>query len=217
MTRISKIVVFNIVASVLLLELALQAVAFINSKNARDEIFESESAIRVLTMGDSNTFGLFVEDFEAWPKQLEESWNEKYEDQKLEVVNLGFTGTTSTRLLKNLPQALSTFKPDYLFVMIGVNDWWLRPTEVGSGITTPTEFMNWLYAHSKIFKFVYLYQKNQYSSKQLIVDGEVRYAGATDEQIDEYQTGMADGKVNNKPVKGFPEKKLAHPIQRRIF
>jgi lysophospholipase L1-like esterase len=83
--------------------------------------------VRVLCLGDSNTYGLWVERHEAYPQQLEALWNESVDSPKLEVLNLGFPGTNSSRLVRDLPRLLKTFRPDIVILMAGVNDFWTVP------------------------------------------------------------------------------------------
>ena len=82
---------------------------------------------RVLCLGDSHTYGLWVERSQAYPQQLEAVWNERGLSPKLEVVNVGVPGTNSSRVLRELPEMLETLDPDILIVMVGGNDFWTLP------------------------------------------------------------------------------------------
>ena len=61
----------------------------------------------MLCIGDSNTYGLWLERSQAYPQQLETLWNERNESPKLEVLNLGFPGTNSSRIVRDLRRVSS--------------------------------------------------------------------------------------------------------------
>ena len=63
-------------------------------------------------------------------RQLEALWNESVEQPKLEVINLGFPGTNSSRVVRDFDRLLTVFAPDLLILMVGVNDFWTLPLEV---------------------------------------------------------------------------------------
>lgn len=113
------------IATVVLLELLLQAGALVVAAVGRDrpETWDTDHQ-RILCLGDSNTYGIWVKPFESYPSRLEAVWNERVETPKVEVVNLGYPGTNSSRLARDLPRMIRTFEPDTVIVMIGVNDFW---------------------------------------------------------------------------------------------
>jgi lysophospholipase L1-like esterase len=55
------------------------------------------SNLRVLCLGDSNTYGVWLERSQACPQQLEAVWNQRVASPRLEVLNLGVPGTNSSR------------------------------------------------------------------------------------------------------------------------
>src|SRR5262249_29617973 len=76
---------------------------------------------------DSNTYGVLVPHGQAWPPQLELAWNGRHADQRVEVLNLGYPGNSSSGVLKSLPLLLDRFHPQVVMIMIGANDWWTVP------------------------------------------------------------------------------------------
>jgi len=78
------------------------------------------SGIRYVALGDSYTIGTSVSDGERWPNQLVERLRP---DIQLELVaNLGVNGYASVDLIDDeLPRLVSLF-PQFVSVLIGVND-----------------------------------------------------------------------------------------------
>jgi hypothetical protein len=73
---------------------------------------------RVLCLGDSNTYGLYLADrAQAYPQTFEALWNERVVSPRIEVLNLGYPGTNSSRLRRDLPRMLETFAPDVVVLM----------------------------------------------------------------------------------------------------
>jgi lysophospholipase L1-like esterase len=56
---------------------------------------------------------------EAYPKRLEALWAEEAKTPRLEILNLGISGTNSSSLVGILPEIIDTLSPD---VMLGTND-----------------------------------------------------------------------------------------------
>jgi lysophospholipase L1-like esterase len=126
------LVLFGLLATVVALEVGLQAAAFfVRSTTDRPEaVAWSAGSVRVLCLGDSNTFGLHLEREQAYPPRLQELWNASSAPPELDVVNFGYPGTSSSRLLSNLDSILETFVPSVVVLMVGVNDYWTGPTDV---------------------------------------------------------------------------------------
>jgi len=75
---------------------------------------------RVLALGDSCTFGLGVQDGEAWPAQLEGLL--RIEGLDVEVVNAGVPGYTAYQGRRVLETRGLTLEPDVVLVAFGFND-----------------------------------------------------------------------------------------------
>jgi len=128
-------------ATVLILELLLQAGALVmkeHSWRAKSQWLGSGN-LRILALGDSNTYGLYLPAEDSYPAQLETLWNLRHPDAPVEVINLGYPGTNSFRLLANLQEILDTFQPDLVLLMIGFNDFW-TPVEIPGTVAA----LSWL-------------------------------------------------------------------------
>jgi lysophospholipase L1-like esterase len=145
------------VAALLLLELLLQAGALIVAFTGRAGPGEWRGeSIRMLSLGDSNTYGLYLERDQAYPALLEWRWNETHDSPKIEVINLGYPGNNSSKILAELPQALTIYEPDILTLMVGVNDFWTPPPESAGGEQARPSAIAWLRQHSRLFKLFYM-------------------------------------------------------------
>lgn len=133
----------GLLSGVLLLEAGLQLAALIVAAAGRErEAAWATGHARILCLGDSNTYGLWLERSEAWPQQLEARWNATPGAAPVEVLNLGFPGTNSSRLRRDFRRMLQTFEPDLVLVMVGANDYWTQPVplegqEPGGGGAAP--------------------------------------------------------------------------------
>ena len=149
--RIGSWGVATLLLVLLLLELALQVMAWGVGTHARHvEARWLTGHVRVLAVGDSNTYGLYLEQADSWPMQLERSWNATHADRPVEVLNLGYPGTNSFRVRENLPALLDALSPDLVLIMVGFNDFW-TPVE-----TVATEKAGdgwrWVRQHSRVYR-----------------------------------------------------------------
>jgi lysophospholipase L1-like esterase len=127
--------------------------------------------LRVLCLGDSNTYGLGVERSQAYPQQLEAIWNERIATPKLEVLNFGVPGTNSSRLVSTLPELLETFAPDILIIMVGANDFWTLPIPLEDTPATQPQ-LGFLKRHSVLYRLYYLFQRGrlQAAAPEVLLD-----------------------------------------------
>jgi len=156
----------------LVLEGGLQIGAFFMRGAKRGELPVAwvTGNLRVLCLGDSNTYGLWLERREAYPQQLQTLWNEQIDSPKLEVLNLGFPGTNSSRLVRDLPRLLETFAPDILIIMVGVNDFWTVPFPLEDTQTARPE-ESFLKRHSLVYRLYYLIRRGRQASEvEIIMD-----------------------------------------------
>lgn len=115
---------------VLALEGVLQLGAWVVGAASRvDSAGPRGEALRIVSLGDSNTYGLYLDAEEAYPKQLEALWEAGGFEPRVEVVNLGYPGTNSSVLVREFDRVLDSLSPDVVLVMVGVNDYWTQAVE----------------------------------------------------------------------------------------
>ncbi len=83
-----------------------------------------ENTVRVACLGDSSTFGFNVRAQDSYPALLEKVLNEKLENKgvsrRVEVINGGIIGYTSTQALIHYEKSVAAFDPDFVIIMIGI-------------------------------------------------------------------------------------------------
>src|SRR5262245_60615822 len=121
------LVMGGVVVGLVLLEAHLQLVAAFNGRAGPIPEPGSSGNRRVVCLGDSNTYGIWVGKPAAYPQVLERLWNAAPGGQRLEVANLGYPGNNSSLLLSRFGEILHRYRPDAVTIMVGVNDFWTLP------------------------------------------------------------------------------------------
>jgi lysophospholipase L1-like esterase len=161
--RILLLLPLSLLALAVLLELVLQVGARVVKDQARHvEARWLTGHTRILALGDSNTYGFYLEAKDAWPAQLQQQWNSAYPDRSIEVLNLGYPGTNSFRVRDNLPALLDKLAPDIVFIMVGFNDFW-TPLETVAN-TVPSVFdsiKHYGKTHSRLYRAYVMWQRSR--------------------------------------------------------
>jgi lysophospholipase L1-like esterase len=154
------LLLFGIALSVVLLELGLRGAAWYVQRQTRSDLPVAwlTGNLRILCLGDSVTYGILVPREQSYPAQLEALWNERVASPKVEVLNLGFPGTNSSRLVRELPRLLDTFSPDITLLMVGVNDFWTVPLPLDEA-SADRPRQGWLERNSRIYKLYHLLRR----------------------------------------------------------
>ncbi len=127
-----KGLILAIAASLLLLEALLQAAAFYVWLRHKPGAVTIESDERViLCLGDSLTFGTGASGPDkSYPSQLEAILRAPGMDARWRVVNGGWSGHGSRDILSRLEGQLRSIRPEQVYLMVGLNDYWNRPAEL---------------------------------------------------------------------------------------
>jgi len=123
--------------------------------------------VRVLAVGDSNTYGMYLPANESYPAQLEALWNQQNKP-KLEILNLGYPGSPSNKLVSMLPALLEKLQPDILLVKVGVNDILFpsMPAEI-TDISPLQKYKIWLDNHSRVMRLFNIFRRSRLSSQDI--------------------------------------------------
>lgn len=151
-----------VVATFVLAEIGLQAAALVvrATTHRSSSAWSGSGQLKLLTLGDSNTYGLGVEEQEAYPQVLQATWNASAERPRLEVINLGFPGTSSSQLVNRLPKLLAMLRPDIVTIMVGINDFWTAPEPIGEamGWRERADFFAWRY--SRLYRLLLMVRRS---------------------------------------------------------
>lgn len=154
-----------IVAATVMLELVLQLGALLVKEQSRQvEARWLTGHTRILALGDSNTYGLYLEAQDAWPAQLQAQWNATHSAQAIEVLNLGYPGTNSFRVRENLPALLDKLTPDLVFIMVGFNDFWTPAENLSASSTSRWQELK---HHSRLYKLYAMWQRSRIHQQDL--------------------------------------------------
>ena len=103
----------------------MDASVHVNSRSIRGDEYPPEpelGVIRILAMGDSQTFGMGLELNETWPKQLEVALSKARPGTRFEVLNAGLPASSTVHQARRLPALLAAYEPHCVVVGVYVND-----------------------------------------------------------------------------------------------
>jgi lysophospholipase L1-like esterase len=160
---------FVTVMTLLLLEGVLQVGAIVLKQTGRQPLDHwITDHYRILALGDSNTYGIYLSREEAYPAQLQKVWNEEHPDFPIESLNLGHPGQTTEGVLKNLEPMIQVFKPNRILVMAGLNDL-IMPMEGDSkslGQESSTIVL-WIQRNSLLYRSIHMAIRTQIAPDEI--------------------------------------------------
>ncbi|GBD27432.1 hypothetical protein HRbin30_02779 [bacterium HR30] len=152
------LVLFGVFAACGIIEILLQAGAKMVDSRGAEPVRPPwhPGKVRILALGDSNTYGLWVGKEAAYPKVFERLWNQPGRRPQVEVLNLGYPGTNSSQVLAQCDRYLAVFRPDVVTLMLGANDAWTQPVPTNTGSSLRTTVRQWLWRTSRLYRLAYL-------------------------------------------------------------
>jgi tetratricopeptide (TPR) repeat protein len=153
--------ILGLVATVVLLEIALRIVGMIHFR----EVTARKGEVRkgdynILCMGDSLTFGIGASEEGDYPRQLERLLNSKIGNRRFTVVNRGIGAYNTSQILNDFAAWEDEIKPDLVVVLAGCantfNYWGYHAYKRGSSVLS--KMQDQLY-RIRIFKLIKLLQK----------------------------------------------------------
>jgi lysophospholipase L1-like esterase len=115
----------SVVGALLILEIGLQTASlFLHNRNSA---WRDGAEVKVLSVGDSHTYGLMVPPDKSYPARLQQLLDEEAPG-RYSVVNLGVPGMGTSQVLAALPKNLGRLDPDIVIVWCGVNNAWNTTT-----------------------------------------------------------------------------------------
>lgn len=119
-------------------------------------VIRPRTQIRILALGDSNTYGFGVGRDRAYPAVLERLWNERLGKGTVQVFNLGFPGTNSSQIATQVARLLTAFRPHVVTVMVGANDPWTVPVPVEQELSLGDRIQQFLWRASRVYRLLYM-------------------------------------------------------------
>ncbi|MEO8755382.1 MAG: SGNH/GDSL hydrolase family protein [Casimicrobiaceae bacterium] len=152
---------FGLILSLFALEIALQLGAlFISVTGYNLPVGRTVGQERVVCLGDSNTYGLYVGRPEAYPQVLERLLAEGTPDHHVEVMNLGVPGMNSSKLRSRFRDILKTLRPDTVLMMVGANDNWTVPVpETNDSDQEEGWSLYTFWQYSRVFRLLYMIRR----------------------------------------------------------
>jgi len=134
----------------------------LNGEGFRNGAFpqtKSPSAFRIVCLGDSWTFGMGVDQDQAYPQRLVSRLQEKFPKARFEVLNLGVLGYSSYQGLVLLKASALDLNPDVVILGFGMNDskiTGVRDTDMAASLKRPElgERIDRVLETSKLYKLL---------------------------------------------------------------
>lgn len=114
------------------------------------------STLRILALGDSNTYGFYVGRSAAYPRIFEQMWNQQALRPRIEVLNLGYPGTNSSQVLAEFDRYMTVLRPDIVTLMVGANDAWTQPVPTDAEASFMLSLRQWLWRSLRIYRLGYM-------------------------------------------------------------
>jgi lysophospholipase L1-like esterase len=174
----------------LTMELLLQVAALVVQANTREmpSNWFSDNT-RLLAIGDSHTFGIYVDPEEAYPAQLEARWNERYPEHAIEVLNLAYPGMNSFRILGSIDSMVEKFRPDVVLLTVGVNDLLTPVEEIAYERDSALAYlMRAVGEHSRLFYLVRMLKQSHNEPVDIKIEHrEIRWSDDHDKRMEELE------------------------------
>jgi hypothetical protein len=153
--RRGGLVVFGLVLALLVAEVLLQLGAWAVRTQREPPMAWAGGGRRIACLGDSNTYGLYLERPQAYPAVLQRQWDARPDLPPIEVLNLGVPGTNSSKLRARFGEIMDALHPGVVLLMIGVNNAWTVPVPLHAWQTP----LQRLWARSRVFRLLYMVRR----------------------------------------------------------
>jgi lysophospholipase L1-like esterase len=185
----SALALAGILAGLLLMEGLLQAASLLVGGSRG--VDPATGHLRVLCLGDSNTYGISVERDEAWPARLQQMWISRGVEPAIEVINLGYPGTNSSQVLRDFERNLDLFDPGVVLVEVGANDFWTVPVPLDAA--RPSTLLDRFRESSRLYRLVFMATRTHE-----VTEARPREEGGPVVEIGEGDLSQAKGRMQYK-------------------
>jgi lysophospholipase L1-like esterase len=91
-------------------------------RGADIELDKPADVYRIVAVGGSTTFGVYLQWRDSYPTQLQDVLRERFGTDKIEVINAGLTGSTAAESFHRLPTQVLPTDPDMVIIYHAFND-----------------------------------------------------------------------------------------------
>ena len=171
LTKKIGLILFGIIMSILILELALQITSVALHKIQRISLPWEDAhpdAIRILTVGESTTAKLYNGNV-SWPIFLERYLNNN-SDKHFIVHNDAIVGTNTLLILSDIERDIQKYKPDVVVTMMGINDGFVN---IGTPTIAPADEES-IFSVSKVYNLSIWLKDSLLPSNESEIEKEIK-------------------------------------------
>ena len=122
---------------------------------------------RILSVGDSHTYGAGLPDGESYPAHLQVLLDERAPGE-FSVINLGLPGMSTTQVRNRLASHVSVYQPDIVIVWCGVNNVWNYSEVVDEEFTTSLAALAY---RSRLYRLLKVWRHNREIDRYAAMEG----------------------------------------------
>jgi len=101
---------------------------------------DANASLTVVHMGDSITFGQYLDPSVRWTSLVEEQLRDSFPDVDIRAFNRGISGETTRMGLERFPRDVQDLRPDVMTLQFGLNDCNCWQSDRGLPRVSPTAF-----------------------------------------------------------------------------
>jgi lysophospholipase L1-like esterase len=120
------VLILGLFLALVIFEISLRFIGFIDTFQGRTDHHQTSSpqkVFKILTLGNSYTYGSGAPRGMSYSDQLESLLNQKY-PHTFSVINRGVRNVNTSFILENMPLWIKEHKPDAVFIMAGEPNQW---------------------------------------------------------------------------------------------
>lgn len=177
-----------------------------------------DASVRVLSVGDSHTFGAGEALDQSYPAHLQALLDAR-EPGRYSVINLGVPGLSTTQVRSRIPLHVARYRPDVVILWCGVNNAW-NYTEVGR---TPEGIRNRLDAlatRSRLYRLARVWYHDRQierSASRTRSDGQAQMAQVDWGDPDRARWKVHHGGVVEEILTYKGESQLTDEMEERVY
>jgi lysophospholipase L1-like esterase len=143
------------IAFLVICELFMQLASLLVTK--RPNVWRPSASVRILSVGDSHTYGAGLPGDQSYPAHLQKLLDEAAPGA-FSVINLGLPGMSTTQVRNRLARNTARYQPDLVIVWCGVNNVWNYSETLEDGWREQLAAFAY---HSRLYRLVHVFLHNR--------------------------------------------------------